>query len=59
MILLGEILLGSERNEIEDKMGRFKGFKNSLKNEVLYDHLTSIPAGSPSSHGLFIRLSSI
>lgn len=54
MILLGEILLGSERNKIEDEMGRFKGFKNNLKNEVLYDHLTSVPAGSPSSHCLLI-----
>lgn len=35
-------------------MGRFKFYKNNLKNEILYDRLTYIIVGSPISHCLFI-----
>lgn len=54
MIFSGEILSGSERNEIEEEMGRFKGYKDNLKNEILYDHLTYSIIGSPISRSLFI-----
>lgn len=54
VIFSGKILSASERNEIEEEMGRFKGYKNNLKNGILYDHLTYSIIGSPISHCLFI-----